>query len=47
MLKEACSSGEFVAAQLSQDRERLVELGQFLRATPPSSVVTVARGSSA
>ncbi len=46
MLKEACSSGEFVAAQLSQDRERLVELGQFLRATPPSSVVTVARGSS-
>lgn len=46
MLKEACSSGEFVAAQLDHDRERFIELGQFLRATPPSSVVTIARGSS-
>lgn len=46
MLKEACSSGEFVAAQLAHDTERLVELGKYLRATPPSSVVTIARGSS-
>lgn len=46
MLKEACSSGEFVAAQLAHDGERLAELGKYLRATPPSSVVTIARGSS-
>lgn len=46
MLKEACSSGEFVAAQLAHDSERLAELGKYLRATPPSSVVTIARGSS-
>ena len=46
MLKEACSSGEFVANQLRFDRERYAELGAYLRATPPSSVVTIARGSS-
>lgn len=46
MLKEACSSGEYVAAQLAHDSERLAELGKYLRATPPSSVVTIARGSS-
>jgi len=46
MLKEACSSAERVAYQLTQDRERYVELGAHLRAKPPTSVVTVARGSS-
>jgi len=46
MLKEACSSAERVAYQLTQDRERYTELGAHLRANPPTSVVTVARGSS-
>ena len=46
MLKEACSSSQFVAAQLQQDRERLVELGAYLRSNTPSSIVTIARGSS-
>jgi len=46
MYKEACSSAEFVARQLAQDKERYVDLGRHLRANPPSSVLTVARGSS-
>ncbi|AMP14267.1 SIS domain protein [Collimonas pratensis] len=46
MLKEARSAAEHVALQLSQDRERYAELGQRLRAAPPSSILTVARGSS-
>ncbi|MBI3713680.1 MAG: SIS domain-containing protein [Burkholderiales bacterium] len=46
MLQEACSSAQAIAEQLSHDTDRLVELGAYLRATPPSSVVTIARGSS-
>ena len=46
MLKEACSSAERVAEQLTQERDRYAELGAYLRAHPPTSVVTVARGSS-
>jgi glucosamine--fructose-6-phosphate aminotransferase (isomerizing) len=46
MLKEACSSAECVARQLAHDRERYAELGASLRARPPSTVLTVARGSS-
>jgi len=46
MLKEACSSAERVAQQLTHDRDRYADLGAHLRAYPPTSVVTVARGSS-
>ncbi len=46
MLKEACSSAEFVAKQLAQDSERYVALGKHLRDNPPTSVLTIARGSS-
>lgn len=46
MLQEACSSAKFVAEQLTQDRERLIELGQHLRKADPSTIVTIARGSS-
>jgi glucosamine--fructose-6-phosphate aminotransferase (isomerizing) len=46
MFEEACSSAEFVARQLEQDRARYVQLGQHLRDHPPDSVLTVARGSS-
>lgn len=46
MLKEACSSAEFVAKQLSLDGERYAALGKHLRDNPPTSVLTVARGSS-
>ena len=46
MLKEACASSERVAEQLTQERERYPELGAHLRDHPPSSVLTVARGSS-
>lgn len=46
MLREARSSGQFVAEQLRHDQERFVELGKRLRSAPPCSVVTVARGSS-
>lgn len=46
MLKEARSAAEYVALQLSQERDRYAELGQRLRAAPPSSILTVARGSS-
>jgi glucosamine--fructose-6-phosphate aminotransferase (isomerizing) len=46
MLKEASSSADFVAEQLKHEGERYAELGAHLRAKPPTSVVTVARGSS-
>lgn len=46
MLKEARSSAEYVAQQLTQERERYAALGAHLRAHPPSAVLTVARGSS-
>jgi glucosamine--fructose-6-phosphate aminotransferase (isomerizing) len=46
MLKEACSSAEFVALQLRSERDRYGELGQRLRSTKHSTVLTVGRGSS-
>ena len=46
MLKEASSSADFVAEQLKHEGERYADLGAHLRAKPPTSVVTVARGSS-
>lgn len=46
MLKEARSAADYVALQLSQDRDRYAELGQQLRTAPPSTILTVARGSS-
>jgi len=46
MLKEAQSASQHVALQLVQDRERYAELGRQLRAEPPGSILTVARGSS-
>ena len=46
MLEEACSAGEFVAQQLASDGDRYAELGRKLRSAQPSTVLTVARGSS-
>lgn len=46
MLKEACSAGERVAQLLANDAERYTELGQALRRTQFSTVLTIARGSS-
>ncbi|MBC3927669.1 SIS domain-containing protein [Undibacterium sp. CY21W] len=46
MLKEACASAEQVAIQLTHDDDRYAQLGAHLRAQPPSSVLTIARGSS-
>ena len=46
MHKEACSSAEFVAKQLTQEGARFAELGNALRSNPPTSVLTIARGSS-
>ncbi|MBC3931854.1 MULTISPECIES: SIS domain-containing protein [Undibacterium] len=46
MLKEACASSERVAYQLTQERQAYADLGAHLRAHPPASVLTVARGSS-
>lgn len=46
MLQEARSAGECVAQLLRQDVDRYAELGQTLRRTQFSTVLTVARGSS-
>lgn len=46
MLNEACASAEQVAIQLTHDGDRYARLGSHLRAQPPSSVLTIARGSS-
>ncbi|MGS0742513.1 SIS domain-containing protein [Glaciimonas sp. GG7] len=46
MLKEARSASAQVTIQLSQERDRYAELGRRLRAAPPTSILTVARGSS-
>jgi glucosamine--fructose-6-phosphate aminotransferase (isomerizing) len=46
MLKEACASAEQVAIQLTHDGDRYARLGAHLRAQLPSSVLTIARGSS-
>jgi len=46
MLDEAREAPEAVARQLQQDRERWRAFGEGLRLQPPSSLLTIARGSS-
>ena len=46
MLDEAREAPEVVARQLQQDRDRWRAFGERLRAEPPSSLLTIARGSS-
>ena len=46
MREEARSAAECVAGQVRADEDRYCELGAALRASRPSSVVTLARGSS-
>ncbi|XXY24660.1 SIS domain-containing protein [Sorangium sp. So ce233] len=46
MAEEARSAAEVVAQQLTEDEPAYRELGARLRAAPPPSVVTIARGSS-
>ena len=46
MLEEALAAPDCVARQLAHDVERYAELGRMLRATPLSTTLTVARGSS-
>ncbi|XXS92927.1 SIS domain-containing protein [Sorangium sp. So ce590] len=46
MAEEARSAAQIVAQQLTQDEPAYRDLGARLRAAPPPSVVTIARGSS-
>ncbi len=46
MQEEAFSAPAAVARQLAHDRNAYAELGQVLREHPPTSLLTVARGSS-
>lgn len=46
MLQEIGETGDAVARQLSQNAERLAELGARLRSLDPPLVTTIARGSS-
>ncbi|MCG2595168.1 SIS domain-containing protein [Ramlibacter sp. XY19] len=46
MLDEAREAPQVVARQLRADREQYAALGAQLRSTPPSSLLTLARGSS-
>jgi glucosamine--fructose-6-phosphate aminotransferase (isomerizing) len=46
MLLEAREAPEAVARQLSHDSQTYAELGTWLRAHPPASMLTIARGSS-
>lgn len=46
MLEEIGEAGDAVARQLSQNTERLAELGARLRSLDPPLVATIARGSS-
>lgn len=46
MLEEIGEAGDAVARQLSQNAERLAELGARLRSLDPPLVATIARGSS-
>ena len=46
MLDEAREGPAVVARQLGEDQDRYRALGQRLRAQPPSSLLTIARGSS-
>ncbi len=46
MFQEAAETADVAARQIAQDRDRVVELGQRLRALAPRAVVTCGRGSS-
>lgn len=46
MLDEALAAADCVAAQLAVDEARYADLGAQLRLDPPTSTVTIARGSS-
>src|SRR4051812_2550463 len=46
MLEEALSAPDAVARQLAADPLSYARLGQALQEQPPSSVLTIARGSS-
>ncbi|MGM9513307.1 SIS domain-containing protein [Roseateles sp. DB2] len=46
MLEECLSAPSAVARQLAADQNAYAALGESLRASPPSSLLTVARGSS-
>lgn len=46
MLEEALSAPDVVANQLAHDQNAYAELGEALRTQPPTSLLTVARGSS-
>ena len=46
MLEECLSAPAAVARQLAADQNAYAALGDSLRASPPSSLLTVARGSS-
>ncbi|MGN6829797.1 SIS domain-containing protein [Paucibacter sp. M5-1] len=46
MLEEALSAPAAVARQLAADQNAYAALGEALRASPPTSLLTVARGSS-
>ncbi len=46
MLTEACEAPTTVADQLAHDNERYADFGKLLRELPPTSVLTIARGSS-
>jgi len=46
LLEEIREAPDVVARALTQDRERYAEFGALLRAQPPHSVLTLARGSS-
>ncbi len=46
MLAEARAAPEVVRNQLAQDEDLYASLGAVLRASPPSGIVTIARGSS-
>ncbi len=46
MLAEARSAPEVIRKQLAQDEDLYASIGAALRASPPSGIVTIARGSS-
>ncbi len=45
MLEEALSAPACVARQLAADQGAYAALGEALRSQPPSSLLTIARGS--
>jgi glucosamine--fructose-6-phosphate aminotransferase (isomerizing) len=46
MYTEACEAPDTVADQLAHDNARYADFGKLLRQLPPTSVLTIARGSS-